>query len=135
MSENKFELAARRKLRFPSSRGDLTVEQLFDLPLKHVNGFDLDSVAKSVNALLQQESQESFVEVKSNAKKAELELKLEIVKHVIQVKVEQRDQATKAKENSERRQVLLGLLNQKEQEALQGMTREQIPEELAKLDA
>ena len=39
MTMNIFEYATRAKLRFASSRGDLTVEQLWDVPLRSTDGF------------------------------------------------------------------------------------------------
>ena len=57
-----YKFAAQNQLRFESIRGDLTVEQLFQLPLRSKGGFDLDSVAKAVNAELRGASEESFVE-------------------------------------------------------------------------
>ena len=47
--DNLFLQATREKFRFESSKGDLSVEQLWDLPLTSRTGFDLDTVAKAVN--------------------------------------------------------------------------------------
>jgi hypothetical protein len=49
---NIFEQATRRAIRFESAKGDLSVEQLWDLPLQSRNQFDLDTVAKTVNRQL-----------------------------------------------------------------------------------
>lgn len=46
-----FEIASRRKYRFPSAIGELTVEQLWDLPLTDPKrGATLDNVAKADRA-------------------------------------------------------------------------------------
>ena len=50
---NLFEIASRNKLRVPTTKGDLTVEQLWDLPLKSANGLSLDSIAIALNKQLE----------------------------------------------------------------------------------
>ena len=41
--------ALEQKWRFPSKRGPLTIEDLFDLPLTKNNGLNLDTVAIEIN--------------------------------------------------------------------------------------
>ena len=89
---NIFEQATRRAIRFESAKGDLSVEQLWDLPLQSRNQFDLDTVAKTVNRQLNAVTEESFVSVRENPAKETLSLKLEIVKHIISVKLQEADQ-------------------------------------------
>ena len=57
-----YKFAAQNVLRFPSAKGNLTVEQLFQLPLKSQTGADLDTVARGINAQLKTTTEESFVE-------------------------------------------------------------------------
>ena len=64
--DNLFMQATREKFRFESSKGDLSVEQLWDLPLTSRTGFDLDTVAKAVNADLKASNEESFVNASNN---------------------------------------------------------------------
>lgn len=79
--EKMFEKASRLKLRFETSKGLLSTEDLWELNLT-----SLDSIAKGVNKKLKDETEESFIAVKSS-KNTELELKLEILKHVIAEKM------------------------------------------------
>ena len=58
---NLFEIASRNKLRVPTTKGDLTVEQLWDLPLKSANGLSLDSIAIALNKQLESKAT-SFVD-------------------------------------------------------------------------
>lgn len=131
---NIFEQASRKKIRFASDRGELTTEQLWDLPLLSKNGFDLDTVAKAVNSQLKAVSEESFVTTTVKPQQSELELKLEILKHVIAVKVEEREKAKKAADRKVERERLLALLDQKQQAALAELSPEEIQKRLAELD-
>lgn len=133
--ENLFQLASRRKFRFPSNKGDLTVEQLWDLPLTARSGLCLDEVAKQVNAELKAAGEESFVQKNSNPAKSQLEAKLEIIKHIIASKLEEAERASKVSQNQEERQRLLAVLNRKQDAALEELTPEQIQARLAELEA
>lgn len=135
MENNLFEIASRKAFRFTSARGALTVEQLWDLPLQSCSNFDLDSVARSVNTELKAVTEESFVTTAANPAKAELELKLELVKHVIAVKIAENKAISDRAAKADKRKKLIAALAQKEEQALGGMTKEEIEKELAALDA
>ena len=135
MENNLFEIASRKAFRFPSARGELTVEQLWDLPLQSRSNFDLDSLARSVNTALKAVTEESFVATTSNPAKAELEMKLELVKHIIAVKIAENKAISERAAKADKRKKLIAALAQKEEDALGGMTKEQIEKELAALDA
>ena len=133
--ENLFQQAARQKFRFLSIKGDLTVEQLWDMPLTARGGFDLDNVAKQVAAELKAAGEESFVQKNSNPAKSKLEAKLEIVKHIIATKLEEAERAVKADQRSEERQKLLAVLDRKQNAALEELTPEQLQARLAELES
>ena len=78
-----FEKASRIKLRFPVSKGFVSVEELWDLSLT-----SLDTIARSVNKELQAEGEQSFLpNASSNSKKStELRLQLDLLKYVINTK-------------------------------------------------
>lgn len=125
MEQNIFELASRQKLRFMSAKGELTTEQLWDLPLLGnpvtlVAKADLDTVARSISRELKEQVEESFVATRANPLKAKLELQLEVVKHIIAVKMAEAEAKTKAADTKRERERLLEILaNKKEQELLQ----------------
>lgn len=131
--ENIFEQASRQQLRFSTVRGALTTEQLWDLPLSSKFGFDLDAVAKAVNAELKSVTEESFVEVKVNPAKNQLVLKLEIVKHIIAVRLQENEQANQASKRKVEKQRLVDLLDKKQDEALSGLSAEEIQKRIAEL--
>jgi len=132
---NIYKQASILALRFPSLKGGLTVEQLWELPLTSRTGFDLDNTAKAVNAELKLEAEESFVETSTNPAKARLELMLEILKDVISTKQEQAKAAVKAKANREEKARLLEVLHGKKDEALQALTPAEIQARIDALDA
>ncbi len=139
---NIFEQATKQSLRFPSDRGDLTTEQLWQLPLTASrNDFDLDTVAKTVNNQLKTLAEESFVATSTNPIKPVLELKLEILKHIIAVKMQAaadaKDRAADAKDRAakaEKRHKLVELLGKKQDAALESLTTAEIEAQLAELD-
>jgi len=130
---NMFEQASRKKLRFVSAKGQLTVENLWDLPLQSSTGMDLDTLAKDTNATLKSASEESFVTVSSNPLKAESELKLDILKHIIIAKQVEQDERANAAQRAERKRKLLNVLADKEDDSLKQMTPEQIREAINNL--
>jgi len=133
MTENLFEVATRQKYRFASNKGELTTEQLWELPLKAKNGFDLDTVARSVYQDLKATSEESFVEVSQNPNKAVLEQKLEIVKHIIAVKQDERKKAEEKAANAAERKRLLEILAKRQDEELEGLSKEEIEQRIKEL--
>jgi hypothetical protein len=129
-----FENASRRKLRFQTTVGELTTEQLWDLPLTSKGGrVNLDAIARSVHAELKGLEEVSFVECKPDPRKDGLELDLEILKHVIAVKLAEREEADKAATRAQRRAKLLDALASKENDELTGMSKDDILAELNSL--
>ena len=113
-----FEIASRQKLRFESSKGLLTVEDLWDLPLTSINKVNLDDLARDLFQQLKNENV-SFV-APAKASDTTLQLKFDLVKHVIDVKIAERDVAAVAARNREKKQLLLSIIAQKENEQLLG---------------
>ena len=131
---NIFELASREAYRFESTKGLLTVEDLWSLPLTTTrsNGASLDSVAKEINKQLKSSEEESFV-TQRTSKDVTLTSKLELVKHIIAVKMQEaevvRNQAAKADEKAK----LLAILAKKQEQSLENLTEEEILSKLSSL--
>ena len=124
-----FDLATRQKLRFSTSVGLLSTEDLWDLPLISDRNPNLDDLAKGLNRLLKLESDEvSFVNPAKDKTNETLKLAFEVVKHIIAVKVEERDTALLAKQRHDKKQQILQLINQKENEKLAGHSLEELQE-------
>lgn len=84
-----FERASRAKLRFSTSKGQLSTEDLWDLSLT-----SLDTIAKATNKRLKEEAEESFIETKTK-ESSENQLQLDILKHVISSKLTAQEAAKK----------------------------------------
>lgn len=133
---NIFERASRAALRFSSPVGELTTEQLWLLPLTAKGDRpNLDEMARGVNRELKSLEEGSFVNLKPDPRKIDLELKLDILKHVIESKLADKAAAEKAAENAERKRKLLAALSSKEEAELTGMSRADLEAEIAKIDA
>ena len=133
---NIFERASRGKLRFASPVGELTTEQLWDLPLTATgNRPNLDALARAVFAELKGLDEGSFVTQKPDPRRADMELRLDLLKHVIAAKLEAKAAAEKAVADAERKRKLLNALASKEEAQLAGLTKEEIEAEIAKLGA
>jgi hypothetical protein len=121
-----FEKATQEKFRYPSTKGLLTTEQLWELPLTAKSGFSLDDVAKAVNAELKAITTESFVATETNPAKATLETKLAVVKHVIAIRLAE-DQAAKAAAAKKlEKEKLLAVLGRKQDAVLENLTEAEL---------
>ncbi len=131
---NIFEQASILKLRFPSSKGELTTEQLWELPLQSKSQFDLDNVAKAVNGQLRAVTEESFVSTATNPAKDTLQTKLEIVKHIIAAKITENTALRNAAARKAEREKLVGILADKQDEQLKALTPDAIRARIAELE-
>ena len=133
---NIFEYASRNKLRFQGPKGPLTVEQLWDLPLtaSRETELDLDSVAIAASAALRNaREEESFVRPVTSLGRVELEIRLDILRHIIAVKIADRDESKRARENAQQKDLLLSILAEKENEGLRKMSPEDLRKKIAEL--
>ena len=127
-----FEKATRKKLRFETSKGNITVEDLWELPLASKDGFDLDNAAKVASRKLKETQEESFVKPVSVAN-SDLALKLEIVKYIISVKLDEKTEREASAEKTAKKQKIMEIMNRKQDAALEGKSLEELERELASL--
>ena len=130
---NLFFNAAVKQYRFETKIGQLTTEQLFQLPLESRSNDDLNTLAKTINRSIKAFAEEDFVNSARNPAKEDLENKLEIVKAVIEYKQAQNAAKVNAQQTAERKRQLTDLLAQKQTEKLAGLSEEEIAAELKKL--
>lgn len=128
-----FEKASRLKLRFETSKGLVTVEDLWDLPLSSSTGkANLDDVARSLHNQLKNEEDISFVkpETKDNMP---MKLGFEIVKHIISVKLSEKSAREQVEANREKKQKIMSIIEQKQDTALSAMSIEELSAMVASL--
>ena len=128
-----FEYATRHKLRFASARGDLSLEQLWDVPLRSKDGFDLNAVAKVANKAWKDLSEESFVETEKTPEHVRRENALEVVKYVIDVKLADEAVAKKRADNRIEKEKLLAILAEKQNGKLSELTEKELQKRIAAL--
>lgn len=132
MTINIFEYAARNKLRFDTEKGEVYVEDLYDMPLKARNNFDLDTTAKMINRCLKQQEEESFVSTPTKNSN-DLSIKLDIVKHIIAVKLEEKNSKEQSKANEAQRKKLQEVIARKKDSALEALSVEDLEKMAAEL--
>jgi hypothetical protein len=121
-----FERATREKFRFETRTGLVSVEDLWDLPLtSHVGKPNLDDVARSLHKKLKSGDDVSFVE--TNRKSDDLtQAKFDLVRSIIETRLQENKEASEARGKSDRKQRLLALLAEKEDEGLRSKSADEL---------
>lgn len=109
---NIFEYATREALRFPY-KGMQSVEDLWQLSVK-----ELDSIYKTLNKQVKQSEEESLLSTKASVD-TELEVQIAIVKHIVSVKLVEKEAAEKASAKKAQKQKIMSIIATKQDEALQ----------------
>lgn len=131
--QNIFEYAARNKLRFPSIRGELSVEQLWDVPLRSRDGFDLNVIAKAASKALKDVAEENFVETSKTVEHTRRETAMGVVKHVIDTKLAEEKAAKDRAAKKQEKERLLSILAEKQDGALSALSAEELQRRIAEL--
>lgn len=127
-----FDQVTRLKLRFETSRGAISVEDLWDLPLKSETGRpNLDDVAKGIARQMKADGDVgSFVD--DVAKPNSLgQLMLDTVKHVIAVRKQEAADKAKERERAATKQRIMEILAEKQDDALKGKSEQELTALLA----
>ena len=130
-----FEYASRNKLRFASIKGELTAEQLWDVPLRSRDDFNLDVIARGTSRGLKSASEESFVETTKNPTRDRLDTALEVVKYVIGVKLSEEQAAKTRADNAIEREKLLKILAEKQDGKLSELSEKELKKRIEALSA
>lgn len=115
-----FKLASQQKLRFQTSKGLLSVEQLWDLSVA-----DLDTLAVSLEEEHQSSGRKSFV-IKRSVKDKTIKLRFDVVLDVLNTRVEESQAAQEVKATKEHNSKILQLIADKEDESLKGKSVKQL---------
>lgn len=126
--ESIFEYATRNKVRF-SFRGLISVEDLWDLSLTN-----LDSIYKELNKQSKQSEEESLLNIKTQEDEL-LNVQIEIVKHIVSVKLAEKEAREKASAKKAQKQKIMSIIAAKQDEALQNSSIDELQKMLDELDS
>ena len=122
-----FEKASKMKLRFATDRGMLSTEDLWDLTLAQLN-----RMAKTYNKELKASSEEDFLE-ETSAEDAVTKLQFTIVRHVLEVRKEEKKSRANASTKRAEKERLLALVERKQHESDEGLSEEELLKKIADL--
>ena len=108
---NIFERASKKRLRFPTEIGNLTVE---DLWLADLN--QLDKLAVALQEELERSTNKSFLEPKRND--VDLKLRFEIAKSIIESRLADIEKTKSAAKTKAKNQLIMQIIEQKENQEL-----------------
>lgn len=122
-----YKKALKMKLRFATTKGRLTVEDLFELRLT-----DLNNIAIELDKKLSETPRKSFIsDIAPDT--AEDELRFNIVKDIITTKLAARNAAQDAKAKTAEKAQLTEILHRKKSQALENLSVEELEAKLAAL--
>jgi hypothetical protein len=114
-----FEQATRMKLRF-ACKGLCTVEDLWDMSL-----LQLDEIYKRLNVDLRLRQEDSLLDVRTSEGTA-LQLKINIVKHIVKTKLQEAEARENALLKAEKKRKILGIIAQKQDAELSELSTEEL---------
>lgn len=121
-----FVKATKKKIRFTTSKGELSTEDLWDLSLE-----DLDRIAVAASKK-SEGTEKSFIRKTSQAETLD-KLRFDVVKYVIDYKLKAKDAAAKRAETLAEKEFLEGILAEKKISALKDLSEDEIKAKLATL--
>lgn len=133
---NIFEIAARNKFRYRAPNGQLTTEQLFDLPLTSTTGkANLNDVAVAISDEVDKLGTKSFVaSASTDPQRTMLNLQLDVVKAIIETKQAENAAARSRIEKRAERDKLLDAIEQADRRELGSKSADELRKQLAALD-
>lgn len=126
-TENLFEMATRSKMRFPSTKGELSVEDLWDLSDK-----DLDMVYKNLKDKEVKSSEESLLDDANVDPK--LTAAIGIVKYIFTTKRNERLEEKELIDKKRNQQLYIDALSRRKLKDIDNMSVEELEAKIAELD-
>ncbi len=116
--EQIFQKASRIKLRVQTSKGNLSVEDLWDLSIS-----ELDKIA----VRLEEESKETTKSfIRTSRKSSVKQLRFDIVLHILRTKVTEDEEARKKASKAQSNQRIMELIRQKQDQQLADLSVEEL---------
>lgn len=121
-----FEKASRQKLRF-NFKGNITAEDLWDLSVN-----ELDTIYKSLSKIKKDSNEDSLLQ---STKSSTLnDLRMDIVKHVFAIKMEEKENREKKAERLVKKRRLQSILAEKQDQDLKGKSVEELSKLIDELE-
>lgn len=122
-----YKQASKLKLRFITTKGNLIVEQLWDLSLE-----ELDSLAVSLEKDYKESKGKSFLVKKTN-KDTRIKLRFNVVLDILETKMEEVEESRLSLDNKVKKERLLNILAKKQDESLENMSEADLQKAIDKL--
>lgn len=122
-----FKQASKMKLRFATSKGNLSVEDLWDLNL-----ITLDKLAVALDEEISKSPRKSFI-AETTPENEVAKLKLDILKDIIKTKMEEKNKKDAEKQRLSEKNKLLEILAKKQNESLENLSIEELQKRIAEL--
>lgn len=119
-----FKQASQIKLRFKTTKGDLTVEQLWDLPIE-----ELDKLAVSLERMSKSSGAKTFLEVKTKDDEI-AKLRFDIALDILNTRQKADKEAQEAQDNKRHNEKILAIMASKQDEKLNSMSIEELQAQL-----
>jgi len=119
-----YKQASKIRLRIDTNKGNLTIEQLWDLSLT-----ELDTLAVSLEQAYKASKGKSFL-AKKTTKDRVIKLQFDITLDVLATKMEEAEVRATAAEKKEHNQNILGLIKKKKESELENLTIEELESQL-----
>lgn len=123
---NLFVEATKKKYRFPTPKGNVYAEDLWDLSKS-----DLTKVYQTLKA--EEKEAEDADLFESVSKDKDLSNRIEIIKYVAAARLEQERDALKAKEKAEKKEFIKGLIKEKQYDELKEKDQDELMRMLEEL--
>lgn len=122
-----FEKASRTKLRFPY-KGMCSMEDLWDLPVE-----ELDSIYSTLCAKQESTKKASLLSTRTKENSV-VDLQIDIVKHIVEVKLQEAEKRAAAKERKAQRDKIMAHIAQKQDADLDAKSLEDLQKMLDEQD-
>ena len=116
-----YKLASQMKLRFQSTKGELTTEQLWDVSIE-----DLDKILVSLDSEVKGQTDKVSFLIKATKKSEITKLKFDIAFDVFNSRIEEANKLSTARIEKERKDKVLAVINRKKEGLLEEMSIEDL---------
>ena len=120
-------------MRFQTSAGNITVEDLWDLPLTSKTKVNLNSIGLAIRSNLKDQTEESLVSPVDSKVTKDLQARFDIIMHIINAKQEEAAARRQEAANASKIRVLEQAIAYKKEEDIKSKSIEELTKELETL--